>query len=44
MESSVDNQANEIESWLNKNIAGIKSAKKAIEQLKPDNDGNAEYS
>ena len=38
LESSVDNQANEIESWLNKNIAGIKSAKKAIEQLKPDNE------
>lgn len=38
LESSVDNQANEIESWLNKNIAGIKSAKKTIEQLKPDNE------
>lgn len=33
LESSVDNQANEIESWLNKNIAGIKSAKKDLQGL-----------
>ena len=36
LESSVSNQSNEIESWLQKNIVSFQMAKRTIEQIKPD--------
>ncbi|MBU5478466.1 methyl-accepting chemotaxis protein [Eubacterium sp. MSJ-13] len=36
LESSVGNQANEIEAWLDKNIASFQTAKRTIEKLKPN--------
>lgn len=36
LESSVSNQSNEIESWLQKNIVSFQMAKRTIEQIRPD--------
>ena len=34
--SSIENQSNEIEAWLNENLSSFQVAKKTIEQTKPD--------
>lgn len=36
LSSSIENQSNEIEAWLNENLSSFQVAKKAIEQTKPD--------
>ena len=36
LESSVVNQANEIEAWLEQNIASFQSAKRTIEKINPN--------
>lgn len=36
LSSSIENQANEIEAWLNENLSAFQTAKQTIEQLKPD--------
>ncbi len=35
LRSSIDNQANEIEAWLNENLSAFQMAKQAIEQTQP---------
>ncbi len=34
--SSIDNQTNQIEAWLNENLSAFGAVKQAIEQTKPD--------
>ena len=36
LSSSIENQSNEIEAWLNENLSSFQVAKKTIEQTKPD--------
>ena len=36
LSSSIENQSNEIEAWLNENLSSFQLAKKTIEQTKPD--------
>lgn len=36
LSSSIANQANEIESWLNENLSAFQTVKRAIEGMKPD--------
>ncbi|MBO5291860.1 MAG: HAMP domain-containing protein [Lachnospiraceae bacterium] len=36
LSSSIENQANEIEAWLNENLSAFQTAKRTIEQTKPD--------
>lgn len=36
LRSSIENQSNEIEAWLNENLSSFQVAKKTIEQTKPD--------
>ncbi|MBU5474393.1 methyl-accepting chemotaxis protein [Roseburia sp. MSJ-14] len=38
LNSSMENQANEIESWLNENLSAFQTAKRTIEGMKPDED------
>lgn len=38
LSSSIENQSNEIEAWLNENLAAFQVAKQTIEGIKPDDD------
>lgn len=39
LNSSIENQANQIEAWLNENLAAFQSVKQTIEGTKPDEKG-----
>lgn len=43
LNSSIENQANEIESWLNENLAAFQMAKNVIETTSPDDEELQKY-